>query len=103
MTEWWQKQIDRADQLALQPGGSSELLVFYAQLLRAQRDIYEFLRSRKDWLPSGDLAHDLPVIRAALPGLLKTVETYGPETLAADAHAVSQTSDEVINDLLISH
>jgi len=103
MTGWWQKQIDRADQLAFQPGGSSELLAFYAQLLRAQSEIYEFLRSRKDWLPSGDLARDLPVIREALPGLLKTVETYGPETLAADAHAVSQTSDEVVNDMLINH
>lgn len=103
MTGWWQKQIDRADQLALQPSGSSELLAFYAQLLRAQRDIYEFLRSRKDWLPSGDVAHDLPVIREALPGLLKTVETYGPEALAADAHDLSNAHVEIIDEMLVRH
>jgi len=103
MTEWWQKQIDRADQLALQPSGSSELLVFYAQLLRAQRDIYEFLRSRNNWLPSGDVARDLPVIREALPGLLKIVETYGPETLAATARDLSNARDEVIDEMLVRH
>src|SRR5215208_7849353 len=103
MTGWWQKQIDRADQLALQLSGSSELLAFYAQLLRAQSEIYEFLRSRKDWLPSGDVARDLPIIREALPGLLKTVETYGPETLAADARDLSNAPVEVIDEMLVHH
>src|SRR5688572_29564179 len=103
MTEWWQKQIERADELALQPGGSTELLAFYAQLLRAQRDIYEFLRSRKGWLPSGDLARDLPVVREALPGLLKTVETCGPETLAADAHDLLNARADVVDEMLVQH
>ena len=103
MTGWWEKQIDRADQLALQPGGSSELLVFYSQLLRAQRDIYEFLRSRKEWLPSGDLERDLPVLREALPGLLKTIEAQGPESLANDARDLSNTSDAVVNEMLVSY
>jgi FdhE protein len=77
--------------------------VFYAQLLRAQKGIYEFLRGCKDWLPSGDLEYDLPVIRAAWPGLLKTVAAYGPETLAAEAHDLSETSTEIINEMLMSH
>lgn len=102
-SEWWEEQIGRADQLAVQSSGSRELLTFYAQLLRAQREIYEFLRSRKDWLPSGDIEHDVPVIRDAFPGLLKTVETCGPETLSAEAHDLLETSDDIIKEMLISH
>jgi len=41
MIEWWDKQIQRADQLGAQANGSKELLTFYAQLLRAQKDIYD--------------------------------------------------------------
>jgi hypothetical protein len=52
MSDWWDKQIKRADQLAPQANGSKELLTFYAQLLRAQKDVYECLRGRESWLPS---------------------------------------------------
>lgn len=103
VAQWWDKQIGRADQLAAQSSGSRELLTFYAQLLRAQKEIYALLRSRKDWLPSGDLEHDLPAIRQALPGLLKTVAAYGPETLAAEAQELAKESDDVIDEMLISH
>ena|SRR3989441_3220687 len=103
MTGWWDKQIQRADLLAAQSGGARELLAFYAQLLRAQKEIYEFLRSRKDWLPSGDVERDLPVILEALPVLLKTVAAYGPETLAAEAHDLLETDADTVNEMLISH
>lgn len=103
MSGWWDKQIGRAEELAVQSSGSRELLTFYAQLLRAQKEAYEFFRGRKDWLPSGDLERDLPVIRGALPTLLKTVVTYGPETLAAEAQELLQTSDEAINEMLITY
>src|SRR5882762_11338220 len=103
MTGWWDKQIRRADLLAAQSGGARELLAFYAQLLRAQKEIYEFLRSRKDWLPSGDVERDLPVIREALPVLLKTVAAYGTETLAAEAHDLSETGADIVDEMLISH
>ncbi|HBB89298.1 MAG TPA: hypothetical protein DC047_16965 [Blastocatellia bacterium] len=103
MIDWWDKQIQRADLLAAQSSGAKELLAFYAQLLRAQKEIYEFLRSRKDWLPSGEIECDLSVIREALPILLKTVEAYGPEALAAEAHDLSETSSEIINEMLTSH
>jgi len=103
MIGWWEEQIARADHLAVQSSGSTELLAFYAQLLRAQREIYEFLRGRKDWLPSGEIEQDVPVILDALPGLLKTVETYGPETLSAEAHDLLETSDHIVCEMLISH
>jgi len=103
MSEWWDKQIQRADLLAAQSSGAKELLAFYAQLLRAQKGIYEFLRSRKDWLPSGEIERDLSVIREALPILLKTVEAYGPEALAAEAHDLSETRPDIIDEMLTSH
>jgi formate dehydrogenase accessory protein FdhE len=103
MTKWWEEQIGRADQLAVESSGSKELLSFYAQLLRAQSEIYEFFRSRKDWLPSGDIERDVPVVLNALPRLLKTVETYGPETLSAEAHQLLETSDEIISEMLIGY
>lgn len=103
MRGWWDKQIERADQLALQASGSKALLLFYAQLLRAQKQIYEFLRGRKDWLPSGDVERDLNVLSDAFPEFLKTVEAYGPETLALEAHDLSEMSDEVVNEMLISY
>ena len=103
MTGWWDKQIQRADQLAAQPTGSTALVSFYAQLLRAQKQVYEFLRSRKGWLPSGDLDSDLSVVRDAWPGFLKIVETHGTETLAAEAHDLSAASADQIDELLVSH
>src|SRR5207244_12966091 len=103
MTQFWDKQIQRADHLAKQSSGSSELLAFYAQLLRAQKEIYEFLQSRKDWLPSGDMERDLPVIREAWPVLLKRVKAYGPEILAAEAHDLIDTNADIVNEMLISY
>jgi hypothetical protein len=37
VSSFWDKQIERADELAAQASGSKELLTFYAQLLRAQK------------------------------------------------------------------
>src|ERR1051325_379238 len=82
MSNWWDKQIQRADQLIPKANGSKELLTFYAHLLRAQRDVYEFLCSRPGWLPSGNLESDLPVLADSLPAFLKIIEAHGPATLA---------------------
>jgi FdhE protein len=88
MSAFWDKQIERADYLAAESSGSKELLEFYAQLLRSQKDIYEFLRSCKDWLPSGDLENDLHVVMSSTTGLLKTVALHGPESLASEAQVL---------------
>src|SRR5258705_5558929 len=101
MTEWWDKQIQRADHLVPNANGSKELLKFYAQLLRAQKDIYDFLRGRKDWLPSGDLECDLPMLVDALPGFLKVVESHGPSSLAAEARDLSQGDLQVLAETLL--
>ena len=103
MTQFWDKQIQRADHLAKQSSGSSELLAFYAQLLRAQKEIYEFQRSREDWLPSGDLERDVSAIHHSLASFLKTVETYGPASLAAEAHNLSEITAEAIDEMLLNY
>lgn len=103
MTEWWDKQIKRADQLIPQANGSRELLAFYAHLLRAQKQVYEFLRSRKDWLPSGDLEDDWPVLAHAWPQFLQVVELHGPSPLAAEAHELSKTDTSVFSERLLSY
>src|SRR2546421_5853273 len=103
MTEWWDKQIQRADHLAPKANGSKELLNFYAHLLRAQKDIYEFLRCRKDWLPSGELESDLPVLRDALPGFLRVVQSQGPPSLAAEAGELLETDFQVLGERLMGY
>jgi FdhE protein len=103
MTDWWDKQIQRADHLATKSSGSKELLAFYAHLLRAQREIYEFLRRRKGWLPSGDLNEDLSIIRDALPLLLKAVEASGPATLVAQARELAAKNTDFISEMLINY
>jgi len=103
MTNWWDKQIQRADQLATSANGAKELLTFYAHLLRAQKDIYEFLRSRPNWLPSGNLEADLPLLADSLPAFLRVVESHGPATLAAEAHELSEANAQAIAERLLAY
>ena len=103
MIDWWDKQIQRADDLADCANGSKELLAFYAYLLRAQKEIYELLRGRKGWLPSGDLESDFPVLSDALPGFLNLVEAHGPEALASEAHDLSQMAEDALAERLMTY
>lgn len=103
MTGWWDKQIQRADELAAQANSAQELLTFYAHLLRAQKEMFEFLRSRKNWLPSGQLDRDMPVLTDALPGLLRTVASHGPGPLADEARELLEANREVMGETLIRY
>lgn len=103
MTEWWDKQIQRADHLAAAANGSKELLTFYGYLLRGQRDIYDSLRSRRDWLPTGQIESDLPVIRDEFQSLLKTVYQHGPTSLAEEAQEWSQTGPSTTDEMLMNY
>lgn len=103
MPDFWTKQIERADELAAQSSGSRELLAFYAQLLRAQERIYESLRSRKEWLPSGHLEQDLAVIRSLTNELLVTVAQHGPESLSSDAKVLLNGDAEVMTNELLDY
>ena len=103
MSTFWDKQIDRADLLAAESSGSKELLQFYAQLLRAQKEIYESFRSRSHWLPSGDLASDMDVVQSSMSGLLERVARNGPESLAEEAQTLLNTESNVMANELLNY
>ena len=103
MSKFWQKQIERADDLAAESSGSKELLTFYAQLLRAQERIYESLHNRKDWLPSGELKTDLSALQLSMTGLVETVISHGPESLAAEAQALRAADPDVVVQELLDY
>ncbi len=98
MHDFWSQHIQRADQLAQQPSGSSELLSFYAQLLRAQKVVYEQLTHT-----TGDLQTDLPLLKTTSRQLLETVRTYGPSSLSNDASDLLTADAEVIDHMLLDY
>jgi FdhE protein len=98
-SESWDNRIQRAEELAREVDPTREILTFYARLLQSQKEVDEFLRSRRGWLPSGSLGEDLPVVRECLPVVLRTVEANGPLPLAEEARSLmadSGTVDEML-------
>lgn len=100
MKETWDGLIQRAESLAAKSEATEELLTFYAKLLRAQKEIYESLRSRKGWLPTGVLEDDLQIVRTLMPDLLRVIEANGPDPLAREARALLRDGDEIDGMLL---
>ena len=103
MLEFWDRQIRRADQLASQASGSKELLSFYAQLLRAQKQIHENLCRRLDQQPIGDIRTDLPAIHSLMNGVLEIAVLHGPTTLAEEAKTLLKSEPAVIDEMLIDY
>ncbi len=97
----WDAAVRRAEHLATTADATKELLAFYAELLRAQKEIYESLRGRGGWLPSGVLEDDLAVVRRTLPGLLRAVESSGPAALAEEARALSRAGDVEVSRMIL--
>lgn len=88
----WDASIKRVHQLAESSTAARELLTFYATVLATQKEIYESLRGRRDWLPSGSLDDDLGVLREHVPLFLKSVLSVAPPALVEQADA----SDELL-------
>ena len=103
MTDWWDKQIQRADHLTVGANGSKALLTFYAYLLRAQREMYESLRGRRDWLPTGEIQSDLPVIGEEFRLILNAIHQHGPEKLADEARHLSASDANTISEILLNY
>ena len=99
--ESWETRIQRANQLAEKYDAAKELLIFYAKLLRAQKEIYEFLRGREGWLPTGLLEEDLRVVRVEVPELLRSVEASGTAKLVEEARTLLRASDDEIDRMLL--
>src|SRR5882762_9400518 len=87
-SESWETRLQRSEELARKAEPTKEILTFYSQLLQSQKEVDEFLRSRRGWLPSGSLAEDLPVVRECFPIVLRTVEANGPAPLADEARGL---------------
>ena len=102
MKESWDTRIRRAEQLAGRSEAARELLTFYAALLRAQKEAYEYLRGRKGWLPSGTLDEDLPFVRATVPGLLDAVAASGPPALAEEARSLARAGEGEMDEALLA-
>ena len=81
----WNTAIDRARQLAVEVAPARELLTFYVALLENQQQVYDSLRSHRDWLPSGSLADDLDILRHYLPSFLQSVLMVSPPALTQQA------------------
>jgi formate dehydrogenase accessory protein FdhE len=103
MKETWDSLIGRAERLASEKLESKELLTFYAALLRSQKAIYDYLRTRKGWLPSGELEQDLAVLRVMIPGFLHAVESSGTDALASQARSLIETRENELDAILIEH
>ena len=101
--ESWDTRIHRAEELSRKSAATQEILSFYAKLLQSQKEVDEFLRSRRGWLPSGSLADDLSVVRECFPILLHTVEANGPEPLAEGARTLNMSSSTMVDDLLLEY
>ena len=95
--DFWQKQIDRASELA---AGSNELLVFYTQLLHAQREIGEFLRTRR---LAGKLEEDLPLFRPKLNTILSVAEDAGPPPLVEQARVLKTAPAQEVDEMLMAY
>ena len=103
MREFWDQQIRRADQLAALASGAKELLSFYAQLLRAQKQIYDELCRGLDQQPVGDIRTDLPAIHSLINGLLDTAVLHGPRMLAEEAKTLLNGEPAAIDEMLIDY
>jgi FdhE protein len=90
----WDAAINRALQLAESAPATKELLVFQATLLAAQKEVYDSLRSLRNWLPSGYLSDDLEVLQQYVPPFVKSVLAVAPPALAEQADA----SEELLLD-----
>ena len=102
MRDVWQQRINRADTLAARDDPASQLLTFYAELLRVQQHIYSCIRSNGENAPSGALEQDLPALRMQWRPALQTIARTAPDALAAEARQLCDGGDAAIENALLS-
>jgi FdhE protein len=102
MRDVWQQRLQRAEALAARGDSTSQLLTFYAALLRVQRRVYAQLRANHHSAPSGTLEQDLPALGSELRPALLEIAQAAPEPLAATARQLSDAGQAAIEDALLS-
>lgn len=100
MRESWNSRIERATRLADADEAAQPLLTFYSGLLGSQRDIANLVAASGTHRLTGSLAHDLSLLRPALPAFLAAVERGAPEPLAREARTLLSGPDSTREDLL---
>ena len=96
---FWDKQINRATELSSQ-SAVKELLNFYASILFAQRNVYEFLVKEALEL-SDEPTADLRLLTQTMPIVLKAVEDTGSSQLQNEMESLkAATPDQIVNVLL---
>lgn len=95
----WPGRVQRAADLAAIETPSHALLLFYAALLRAQRDLYDQLCARSNWL--GTPARDVAPFRRQVAIVLDAVADAGPEPLAIEARQLLEGPDGDLQNLLL--
>jgi formate dehydrogenase accessory protein FdhE len=95
----WPGRVQRAADLAATEAPSRALLLFYAGLLRAQRDLYGQLCVRSDWL--GTPERDLAPFRTHVTNVLDAVASAGPELLAVEARQLMQAASVDFQNMLL--
>ena len=102
MRDVWQRRLQRAEALAARGDSTSQLLSFYAALLRVQRRVYAHLRAYLSGAPSGALEQDLPALGSELHSGLLEIAQAAPEPLAATAQQLRDAGQAAIEDALLS-
>lgn len=81
----WDRRIARAVELSQKHPAVSELLAFYQQLARFQKDVYQQLASPN----AGDATHDVSILLPFFPGIIALVKSTGSQDLAQAAEALA--------------
>src|SRR6185503_10572569 len=99
---FWQKQIDRATELAGTTPGAHELLRFYLHLLPAQAQVYQYCATQPSSF-SGELEQDLEILNPAFASIVWAVEETGPPPLVEQARSLKRMAREEVDRMLVTY
>ncbi|MGH9843114.1 MAG: formate dehydrogenase accessory protein FdhE [Blastocatellia bacterium] len=90
----WEQRIERATELGRSTAHARDILVFYAEVLKWQRDLYHQIAAASAREPlTGHFDRDLPIFLDQLDSLFALVRQCGSEALAAQADQLSATKE----------
>jgi FdhE protein len=96
----WQQRIRRAETLAAQHPFATQILKFYIQIARFQRDLYRRLEGSSAVVSLSSGPPELPELLSSFPKFLALVEKHAPVRLAQLAHDILQAPSTSWSDLL---
>jgi FdhE protein len=103
MSETWERRIQRATDLARCNDGARSLLVFYADLLALQKQLYDHFRARSPAGPTGALDGDGVVLRDGARTLLAAIANHSPGRVGDDAGQLLASGDGAIDATILAY